>query len=360
MGTTVKESSSEVKPSKKISTTSSASKSKSKLESFLESNASLTKTIEDTNSSKLESFLADNPLSQTNIPKQKPTADKILNFVNKIVSGTIIIGGLVGLAINVNSMLSRPVIPTYDQQEGVIFLGGNFKSMEVDVTATAQKNPKAVKSFYLLNGLTKSNGWYQVGLENSEKNGKATFNFKIDIFPNSSVVSNTGNDIVNKQIEFSKPITENDTIQLHLETMKNSVILSGRDLNNGAVASYIYTTNKPIGEFIGTSINGFFTGIMTEIYHSGKSNEIQETPVKYIYEKFQGKTEFAEYPFNDAFSVKLNYEENINAFVFKKGGGKAMNFKASNSNVKISEGNEVPFLGTTETIIFGKESAITN
>ena len=249
--------------------------------------------------------------------------------------------------------------PTYDQREGVIFNSGKFNSLQVDVKAVAQKNKEIYQTFYLLNGITNTGAWYQVGLDYSQtKDNKNFFNLTIDIFSKKGLSEqNGGKDKVNLNLNFSKPVKENDTVRLSLMCEGSKIILSGKDLDNGGTASYSFLSKTSNEHFIGTIKNGAFTGVMTEIYHYGSSPQIIEVPVLYKYigeitSKFFIETGFVDY------SKTSSYVWNSNINLYELGiTSNSVLFKPIFGSAK-SSSSEEHFKGTSEIITFGNEEAI--
>ena len=55
------------------------------------------------------------------------------------------------------------LLPSYDEQSYISF-GGNFTALEYNVTAIAQNSSGGYGLGYLLNGVSNTGYWYQVGL----------------------------------------------------------------------------------------------------------------------------------------------------------------------------------------------------
>ena len=330
----------------------------SKLEEFMNSNKDLINIIDSKNSSKLSNYVDKIKLSDST-QEQKPQKGKtrLIKYITTgLIGGAIIFGGFSRYSYNQSQKL------TFDQQEGVVFSGADFKSLSVNVTAVVQKTNENYEASYLLNGLTKSSGWFQVGLDNKKLQGNSEFSLVIDIFPNSSVQSGKSIDIVNTLIPFSKTIQPSDIVQLKMSTDGNKVILTGTDLNNGATASYVYSGDKNIGNFIGTLKNGNFTGIMTEIYHSGKSMEIHETPTTYNYSNIKQAVSYHSYPtftlvpFSDVYRVSGSTYNNI----LKENEFKDIPYVNFEKGKLITGNNlEQTFNFSTQAITFGVEKVTT-
>jgi len=148
--------------------------------------------------------------------------------------------------------------------------------MAYNVTAVEQSDPSSnAGPAYLLNGISDTGYWYQVGLSWNWNPGYypgTGFDMVYDIFsPNGiSIFPISGGGGL---LSFSGPVHSGDTVLLNLYFSNQSgVVLLARDYNTGASASETYSAEGAT-YFSGnpsstTNSNGFFTGLMTEWYHS--------------------------------------------------------------------------------------------
>ncbi len=175
--------------------------------------------------------------------------------------------------------MGAPADPTsYDEQIGMTFTQ-NFVSLAYNVTAVEQSDPSSgYGPAYLLNGLSDSGYWYQVGLSwNWDGNGTYSnyspgFNLNYEVFDPSgnSIFPTSGYGGIQR---FSGPVYAGDTVLLNLYFSSTyGVVMLAKDYNTGSTSFQTYSAEGG-SQFIGLSgsasnSNGFFTGLMTEWYHS--------------------------------------------------------------------------------------------
>ena len=157
---------------------------------------------------------------------------------------------------------------TYDQQVSLVFRQ-NFYSLNFNVTAVPQTDSSGFGPAYLLNGLSDSGYWYQVGLAYnwplaSGTSYDAGFHFIWEVFyPNGS----TNNPVLSRVPD---TVNGGDTVRLSLSFSSGSVIMSTLDYNTGASSSHAYTAGGGT-IFIGSSSSRATrtpTSLMTEWYHA--------------------------------------------------------------------------------------------
>ena len=170
----------------------------------------------------------------------------------------------------------------YDEQSGMTFTQ-SFSSLTFNVTAVNQTGPDGDGPAYLLSGLSDQYYWYQVGLsykwpDNSGGHlpGFAMSYEVFDAYPYSNQYGVSiypvggGGGIEN----FTVPVNSGDRVLLTLSFSGSNVTMSAHDWTTGASASQTYFGFTG-SYFIGTpntSLNGFFTGLMTEQYFSSPSH----------------------------------------------------------------------------------------
>lgn len=177
--------------------------------------------------------------------------------------------------------------PSYDQQIGTTFTQ-NFSSLAFNVTAVAQADANGYGPGYLLNGLTGQGFWYQVGVSYHWPLSDGTylpgFGFSYEVFgPSGKSVYPLGGGA--GLDNFSGSIRSGDSVLLSLTFSGSSVQMRARDWNTGAIARESFSSNGST-EFVGQAygpgnVHGFFTGLMTEWYHtaaySGNQEEVSYT-----------------------------------------------------------------------------------
>jgi len=152
----------------------------------------------------------------------------------------------------------------------------NFISMAYNVTAVVQSDPTSGSGpAYLLNGLSDKGYWYQVGLSWNWNPGNSPgtgFNFVYEVFDplGNSIYPTAGG--AGLQF-FSGPVNAGDTVLLNLYfSSAYGVAMFAKDYNTGATSSQTYGA-QGASQFVGSPLStansqGFFTGLMTEWYHS--------------------------------------------------------------------------------------------
>src|SRR5438128_7309351 len=160
---------------------------------------------------------------------------------------------------------------TYDQQVSMIFTQ-NFQVLDYNVTAVAQTDSSGYGPAYLLNGLSDTGYWYQVGLAYNWPlaSGSAYdsgFHFIWEVFaPNGT----TNNPVLSR---IPDNVNQGDTIQLSLSFVSGNVVMVASDYNTGASSSHSYTAAQGT-TFLGASSASNSrtpTSLMTEWYHPSPS-----------------------------------------------------------------------------------------
>ncbi|TMI48357.1 hypothetical protein E6H20_09610 [Candidatus Bathyarchaeota archaeon] len=171
------------------------------------------------------------------------------------------------------SLASLASANPYDEQIGIAFTQ-NFSKLAFNVTAVAFTGPNGVGPGYLVNGLTDYGYWYQVGLSYNWPYTLGGFNpgfhMNFEVFDNTGVSvdpSSGGGGLKS----FNGPVNPVDTVLLSLSFASGSVVMRAMDWQTGAVSSHSYRANGSIFVGLQSSLSsqlGFFTGLMTEQYHS--------------------------------------------------------------------------------------------
>jgi len=140
---------------------------------------------------------------------------------------------------------------------------GNSSTVTFDVRAVAQTDADGYGPGYLVNGVTTAGYWYQVGITYDWPCGSgyiAGFQFFSEVWgPGGNPVSSpTANPIL---------VGGGDSVNLSLRFSGPSVVMSASDPATGMNQSSTYSAENSTG-FAGGLTSGWFTGAMTEWYHS--------------------------------------------------------------------------------------------
>jgi hypothetical protein len=159
--------------------------------------------------------------------------------------------------------LGTPPLANWVEQLGLSFTQ-DFTSLAENVTAVEQADVDGHEPTYLLNGLSSSGYWYQVGFWAWSVSPSFHFTYEVFDSTGSSVLGPGGGD-------FSGTVNQGDTVGLYLYFSNENVIMYGYDFNTGASAQASYSAEGAT-YFTGTpnamaNSNGFFTGLMTEWWH---------------------------------------------------------------------------------------------
>jgi hypothetical protein len=178
--------------------------------------------------------------------------------------------------------------PNYDVQEVMVFTR-SYSRLDFNVTAVAQCDASGYGPAYLLNGLSNTGYWYQVGLNWDwplQSGGYISgFGFVSEDWAPGGLTN------APPTIPFNGTVNQNDTVELSLAFSGNTVVASARDLNTSASASTNYPANRAT-TFVGLqaqqsrtrfsfATRGYFTGLMTEWYHVNPNTNGPERGVTY-------------------------------------------------------------------------------
>ncbi len=162
--------------------------------------------------------------------------------------------------------------PLYDEQAGISF-ATNFDSLAYNVTAVAQVR-NGTGPAYLLNGLTNTGYWYQIGIAydwpTTSNEHYSGFSFAYQVWsPGKGLVfpTNGGGGIS----QFTGHVNPGDKILLGMYIQNGTMVMSASDWNTGAYANTSFGT-EGASYFVGntsqaSNSNGYFTGLMTEWYY---------------------------------------------------------------------------------------------
>jgi len=170
----------------------------------------------------------------------------------------------------VGSTKAQPPEVNYDEQVGMTF-SQSFSSLSYNVTAVQQTDSDGYGPGYLLNGVTDSDYWYQIGIAYNWPgnvgyvSGWAIIYEVWDNNQNSIFPTNGGGGLAN----FTGPVNNGDRVQLSLSFSGGQVQMTVKDWNTGATGSEPYAAfgSTFVGLNAASDSNGYFTGPMTEWYH---------------------------------------------------------------------------------------------
>src|SRR5579875_404504 len=152
----------------------------------------------------------------------------------------------------------------FDEQLSLTFTE-NSSTLSVNVTAPAQSDGYGVA--YLLNGLSNKGYWYQVGVS-WQWFGFQGFAAILDVWDlNGSTVSafQGGPALIGLDSN------DFDTFELSIRFLNDSIIMSVVDLNTSSQASLkeqTFGANTFVGDTLSPLYHGYFSGLMTEMYHN--------------------------------------------------------------------------------------------
>ena len=170
------------------------------------------------------------------------------------------------------SLASLASADPYDEQVGITFTQ-DFSRLAFNVTAVAFADSSGVGPGYLVNGLTDSGYWYQVGLSYDwpRTSGAVNpgFNMNYEVFDPNGVSIDPYNSGGLKS--FDGLVNAGDSVLLSLTFSSGSVVMRAMDWQTRTVSSHSYQAHGSIFVGLESSLSsqlGFFTGLMTEQYHS--------------------------------------------------------------------------------------------
>ena len=178
--------------------------------------------------------------------------------------------------------------PGYDVQQVMAF-AQTFTKLAFNVTAVAQCDTNGYGPAYLLNGLSDTGSWYQVGInwDWPLQSGGYTpgFGFVSEGWAPGGATHSPPSE------SFTGSVHEGDTIELSLSFSNDQVIASAVDLNTGANGSTTHPADRGTS-FIGSeqqqssprfsfATQGYFTGLMTEWYHVSPNYPAAQDQVTY-------------------------------------------------------------------------------
>jgi len=168
---------------------------------------------------------------------------------------------------------TTPGKATYDQQVSLIF-AQDFNALDYNVTALPQTDSSGYGPAYLLNGLSNSGYWYQVGLAYNwplaSGNGfDSGFHFIWEVFTPNGTTNNPSLSRIPDNVNAGDVVG----LSLSFSGGGNTVTMYAMDYNTGAYSSHSYTAGG------GTIFTGASTAsgtrtptsLMTEWYHPSPS-----------------------------------------------------------------------------------------
>ena len=178
--------------------------------------------------------------------------------------------------------------PNYDLQEVMVY-AQTYTQLTVNVTAMAQCDASGYGPAYLLNDLTNTGYWYQVGIDWNwplQPGGYTPgFGFVVEAWAPGGFTRSP------PSASFSGTVNQGDIIQLSLSFSGGQVVTSAVDLNTSASGSSSFPA-RTADAFVGSqaqqsqlrfsfATQGYFTGLMTEWYHAGATDTGPELKVSY-------------------------------------------------------------------------------
>jgi len=207
-------------------------------------------------------------------PGQAPTVPGFKEVATHVCAcqGTVQAGSVRPAGYSLAAILAPT--PVFDEQLGTTFTQ-SFTAMAFNVTAVEQSEATSGQGpAYLLNGLADTGFWYQVGFSwnwNPGANPGTGFDMNYEVF-NPQQTSIFPSDGSGGLQNFSGSVNQGDSILLNLYLSSGQVMMVAHDWNTGASASESFSAEGATS-FQGDSrsnadSNGYFTGLMTEWYHS--------------------------------------------------------------------------------------------
>jgi hypothetical protein len=179
-----------------------------------------------------------------------------------------------GLIVQTNIIANASLTTSYDEQI-VLSFKQSFPSLSYNVSAVEQCGTEGGGPAYLLNGLSDRGYWYQVGLSWRWGNVtagifRAGFNAIFAVFASNGteVFLSGGRRTVLDRLD----VNQGDDVLLSLFFASGNVTMYAYDWNTRSTAKEAFPSAGAT-QFAGTpnqyaNSNGFFTGLMTEQYHS--------------------------------------------------------------------------------------------
>ena len=163
--------------------------------------------------------------------------------------------------------------PSYDEQLLMGFERNFTSSIAYNVTIRAQNDSSGFGPAYLLNGLTDTGYWYQVGIAWNLPTGESAgvtqgFRFVYEVWNTNTslaVYPRTGGTIATRFLA-----GDGDTVQLSLDlTLAGQVSMTAQDWNTSAHAAASYGAFGAT-QFMGfkDKVTNFPTSLLTEWYHA--------------------------------------------------------------------------------------------
>ena len=209
-------------------------------------------------------------------PRPKKSRKKFFVIGGVILVVIIIFSVIASIPFQNNTGNLVYVAPTpysFDEQIAVSFQNYEYSALSFNVTVTQQVDQNGLGPAYLLNGMTSSGYWYQVGISyhwSVTLNNKTYYHNEymgaMEIFaPNGTSIFLRGHPYM-----FPLDIHAKDIVNLYMYIQNGTVYMGIYDFNTHAGKNITYSSfgsqyfvcsNGPV------SSQGFFTGIMTEFRH---------------------------------------------------------------------------------------------
>jgi len=170
-----------------------------------------------------------------------------------------------------NTLYGNVILPqqNYDEQIGITFTN-NLTRMDVNVSAVEQIGPDGNGVAYLLNGLSDTSYWYQLGLSwywDGPRLGCNAGFAAID-----AVFASDGTEVPpsgSRALLSSLNVHQGDSVLLSMYFLGGNVVMRAHDWSTRSSSEQKFPAHGA-SYFQGLqqqSLNGFFTGLMTEQFH---------------------------------------------------------------------------------------------
>lgn len=168
------------------------------------------------------------------------------------------------------TLLDSTPYAEWDRQEGLAF-ASNWSSLAYNLSIVAQDSAKGCGPAYLLDGLSNTGYWYQVGISydwchGSEHDNGFLADYEVFAPNGSSIYPEEGS---GQQVFIGGNVSNGNKILLDLYISGGNVILIAKDWNTSAYMRKSFSA-EGANTFVSPSPSGngtFFTGLMMEWYY---------------------------------------------------------------------------------------------
>lgn len=257
----------------------------------------------------------------------------------------LIASGSAALFSNANNV-------TLDQQLGLVFYNTS-NVIAYNITAIAQASPNGTGPAYLINGLTNTGKWYQLGLAYNWSSYYPGFSVELSLAnPTNSSSLNESAEAENcSGIDYSYPfqwisnVNPNDKVLLELSLSNGTVNAYVKDWSTGAHADATFSDPGATQFVGGVDDNGFFTGLMTEEYRNTSYARSQEEVVYQPYQHYMDNESnlslFADEFYSSCSSINVTQLYNLNTTMIPYNGSASI----TSNGVNVSYNNGIFITG---------------